>query len=74
LATTGTLANNVAYAVKSSLLLNLIDSVPNLPDELAEPATEVRPFEDVVDDVQRATVMVLVKVKPEAKKKPAAKD
>jgi TPR repeat protein len=67
LATTGTLANNVAYAVKSSLLLNLIESVPNLSDELAEPTREVRTFEDVVEDVQHATAMVLVKVKTETK-------
>ena len=60
LATTGTLANSVAYAVKSSLLINLVESVPGLADKLAVPATQLRPFEDVVADTEHATVLIMV--------------
>lgn len=63
LATTGTLANNVAYAVKSSLVLDLAKSVPGLVDQLRSPKTKARDFEDVVSDAQDATVLVVVKFK-----------
>lgn len=74
LATTGTLATNVGYAVKSSLLFNLIESVPGLSEQLAPPATEVLPFEDVVEGVQQATVMILVKGKAATQTKPTRKN
>jgi TPR repeat protein len=65
LATTGTLANSVGYAVKSSLLLKLAESVPYLEEELKHyPAKTVEwPFEDIVSQAQCATVLVVVGLK-----------
>ena len=60
LATSGTLAENVNYAVKSSYLLSFLESVPDVAAQLKEPNTQSRPFEDVVKDVEQATVLVLV--------------
>jgi len=60
LATTGTLAENVNYAVKSSFLLSFLESVPGLADRLKEPRIGQRPFEEVVGEVEQATVLVLV--------------
>jgi len=60
LATTGTLAENVNYAVKSSYLLSFLESVPEVTAQLKEPDTRTRKFEDVVRDVEQATVLVLV--------------
>jgi S1-C subfamily serine protease len=60
LATTGTLAENVNYAIKSSFLLAFLESVPNLANKLSEPASKVRNFEDVVEETKQATALVLV--------------
>jgi hypothetical protein len=60
LATTGTLAENVNYAVKSSFLLSFLESVPGLSARLPEPRPAPRPFEEVVADAEQATVLVLV--------------
>ncbi len=60
LAATGTLAENVNYAVKSSYLLSFLESVPSVADKLKEPNTRARRFEDVIQNAQQATVLVLV--------------
>jgi TPR repeat protein len=60
LATTGTLAENVNYAVKSSYLLSFLESVPEVAAKLKEPVTADRKFEDVIRDVEQAAVLVLV--------------
>lgn len=60
LETSGALATNVAYAVKSSLLLSLMESVPGLEQQLAEPRKEAKEFVDVVEDVERAAALILV--------------
>jgi len=60
LATTGTLAENVNYAVKSSFLPSFLESVPGLSERLKEPRTDKRPFEEVVADAEQATVLGLV--------------
>lgn len=60
LATSGTLAENVNYAVKLSYLLSFLESVPAVAAQLKEPNTKARPFEDVVKDVEQATVLVMV--------------
>ncbi len=60
LATTGTLAENVNYAVKSSFLLSFLESVPGLSERLPEPRPTPRPCEEVVADTEQATVFVLV--------------
>ncbi len=60
LATSGALAENVNYAVKSSYLLSFLESVPEVAAKLKEPTTQTRKFEDVVRVVEQASVMVLV--------------
>ena len=60
LATSGALAENVNYAVKSSYLLSFLESVPEVAARLKEPAAQPRKFEDVVKSVEQATVLVLV--------------
>jgi len=60
LAATGSLPENVNYAVKSSLLLSFLESVPEVAAKLKEPNTKDEPFEDVVKSAQDAAVLVLV--------------
>ncbi len=61
LETSGALPQNVNYALKSSFLIAFLDSVPELAGKLKEPHNEKdRPFADVVKEVQKATVMVIV--------------
>ena len=54
------LPENVNYAVKSSLLLSFLESVPDLAPKLKEPNTADEKFEDVVKSAQDAAVLVLV--------------
>ena len=51
---------NVNYAVKSSLLLSFLESVPDVDAKLKAPVTADRKFEDVVKSAQQAAVLVLV--------------
>ena len=60
LAASGSLPENVNYAVKSSLLLSFLESVPDVASKLKEPVTVDRKFEDVVKSAQDAAVLVLV--------------
>ena len=60
IASTGTLAENVSYAVKSSYLLSFLESVPDVAAKLKEPNTNDRKFEDVIKDAEQAAVLVLV--------------
>ena len=60
LAASGALPENVNYAVKSSLLLSFLESVPDLATKLKEPNTKDEKFEDVVKSAQGAAVLVLV--------------
>jgi TPR repeat protein len=60
LLTSGELPENVNYAVKSSYLLNFLDSVPELAGKLKAPDTGQREFKDVVKSAEQATVLVLV--------------
>ena len=60
LVTSGTLAENVNYAVKSSYLLSFLESVPEVAAKLKDANTKDRKFEDVVKSVEQATVLVLV--------------
>ena len=57
---TGQLPENVNYAVKSSLLLSFLESVPDVASKLKDPNTKDEPFEDVVKSAQDAAVLVLV--------------
>jgi S1-C subfamily serine protease len=60
LATSGQLPENVNYAVKSSLLLSFLESVPEVSARLKAPITADRKFDDVVKSAQGAAVLVLV--------------
>jgi S1-C subfamily serine protease len=60
LAATGSLPENVNYAVKSSFLLSFLESVPEVAAKLKEPETKERKFEDVVKSAEQAAVLVLV--------------
>jgi TPR repeat protein len=60
LAFSGALPENVNYAVKSSLLLSFLESVPAVSAKLKEPVTADRKFEEVVKSAQDAAVLVLV--------------
>ena len=48
------------YAVKSSLLLSFLESVPVVSAKLKVPVTADRKFEEVVKSAQDAAVLVLV--------------
>jgi hypothetical protein len=58
---TGSLPQNVNYAVKSSFLMPFLKSMPELPAKLvtARQGSE-RPFEDVVAEAQSAVLLLLV--------------
>ena len=60
LASSGSLPENVNYAVKSSYLLSFLESVPDVANKLKEPETKERKFEDVVKSAEQAAVLVLV--------------
>ncbi len=60
LAASGALPENVNYAVKSSLLLSFLESVPDVDAKLKTPNTADEKFEDVVKSAQDAAVLVLV--------------
>ncbi len=60
LAASGALPENVNYAVKSSLLLSFLESVPDVATKLKEPNTADEKFEEVVKSAQDAAVLVLV--------------
>ena len=57
---TGSLPENVNYAVKSSLLLSFLESVPDVAAKLKEPNAKDESFEEVVKSAQDAAVLVLV--------------
>jgi hypothetical protein len=60
LAASGSLPENVNYAVKSSLLLSFLESVPDVSAKLKKPNTADRKFEEVVKSAEQAAVLVLV--------------
>jgi hypothetical protein len=60
LAATGSLPENVNYAVKSSLFLSFLESVPEVSAKLKDPNTKDEAFEEVVKSAQDAAVLVLV--------------
>jgi TPR repeat protein len=59
LESTGTLAQSVNYAVKSSYLLGFLEAVPEASEEMPDAKTHEQKFEAVVDDVKKATVLIL---------------
>ena len=57
---TGSLPQNVNYGLKSSFVLAFLESLSELAAVLPSPHIEDRKFEDVVKEVQQASVIVLV--------------
>ena len=60
LAASGALPENVNYAVKSSLRLSFLESVPEVAAKLKAQNTVDRKFDEVVKSAQAAAVLVLV--------------
>jgi serine protease Do len=60
LARSGALPENVNYAIKSSLLLSFLESIPQVFDRLKVVQTNDQQFEVVVDSAESATVMIIV--------------
>ena len=59
-AASGSMPENVNYAVKSSYLLSFLESVPEVAAKLKEPNTKQKVFEEVAKELQQAAVLVLV--------------
>ena len=62
LAMSGTLPENVNYAVKSSYLLSFLEVFADGQLKLKEPSTKEKKFEEVVKEAEQAAVLVLVLV------------
>ena len=60
LAASGSLPENVNYAVKSSYLLSFLEVLADGQLKLKEPNTKEMKFEDVVKSAEQAAVLVLV--------------
>jgi S1-C subfamily serine protease len=60
LSTSGTLPENVNYAVKSSFLLAFLESVPEVATKRPSPNTADMKSDDVVERAQKAAALVLV--------------
>ena len=60
LAASGSLPENVNYAVKSSYLLSFLESVPDVSAKLKEANVKEIKFEEVVERAKQAAVLVLV--------------
>jgi len=56
---TVSLPQNVNYGLKSSFVLAFLESLSELAPALPPPHTDDRKFEDVVKEVQQASVLVL---------------
>ena len=57
---TGSLPQNVNYAVKSAFVGAFLDVVPELAAKLKEPKVADRKYEDVVKEVQESAALVIV--------------
>ena len=60
LAASGSLPENVNYAVKSSYLLSFLESVPEVSARLKDANGKEMKFEEVVKSAEQAAVLVLV--------------
>jgi len=61
LATAGTLPENVNYAVKGTFVMGFLESVPEVAEEMLDPnPRRSREFTDVVNEAEKASVMILV--------------
>ena len=56
----GSLPENVSYALKSSYILSFLESVPEVATNLKEPNALTMPFEDTVKAAEEAAALVIV--------------
>ena len=56
----GSLPQNINYAIKSAYALSLIDSLPTVATRLPAPKGAVRPFADAATEAERGVVLVRV--------------
>jgi S1-C subfamily serine protease len=59
LTATGSIPQNVNYAIKSSFALALLETLPKSPQNLKPPFQKERNAADVVDEAQKAVVLIL---------------
>jgi TPR repeat protein len=59
LESSGTLAQSVNYAVKSSYLLGFLEAVPEASEGMPDAKTHEQKFEAMVVDVKKATVLII---------------
>jgi len=59
IAKTGTIAENVNFAVKSIHLLAFLESTPEVFSQLPQPTTRTLSFEDVVAEAEKSAVLIL---------------
>ena len=59
LATSGSVPENVNYALKSSLLLAFLESVPSLVGRLKPPPTTLKTMQQVAAELEEATALIL---------------
>ena len=57
---TGSLPQNVNYAVKSSFISAFLETLPDVAAKLKEPGAKERKFEEVVKAAEQAAALVLV--------------
>ena len=61
LESSGALPQSVNYAIKSSYLLSLLESIPDVASKLKKPwSARDRPFEEVAKEAEEASALVLV--------------
>jgi S1-C subfamily serine protease len=59
LSASGSLPQNVNYAIKSSYALGLLESIPEVSNRLKKPLSEERRLEDVAKEAQEASAIVV---------------
>jgi TPR repeat protein len=57
---TGSLPQNVNYALKTSFIIAFLETLPDVAGKLKEPETRARKFDDVVKSAEQSAVLVLV--------------
>lgn len=57
--TTGTIAENVNYALKSSYVLILLESLPEISDKLADENTRELPSDKIAEKLQNSTYFII---------------
>ena len=60
LESSGSLPENVNYAIKSSFLLGFLESMPDASNLLKEPETAARKTDDIISLARDATALLLV--------------